>query len=79
MKRVFICTAGTRGLRICATNEIPVARKRGSSSAPDICLRNSGLNSPQTVETFTPTFSKTRPRITLITPPPPSGRSQALR
>ena len=31
-----------------------------------------GLNSPQTVETFTPTFSNTRPRITLMTPPPPS-------
>ena len=62
-KRVLKCAAGTRGLRRCATREIPVAKKRGSSSAPAICLRNSGENSPCTVETLTPTFSKTRPRI----------------
>ena len=62
-KRVLKCAAGTRGLRICATREMPVAKKRGSASAPGICVRNSGENSPMTVETLTPTFSKTRPRI----------------
>ena len=79
MKRVFMCTAGTRGLRRCATKLIPVAMKRGSASAPGICLRNSGENSPKTVETLTPTFSNTLPFMTDITPPPPSGRSQAVR
>jgi len=34
---------------------------------------------PKTVETLTPTFSNTRPRITDMTPPPPSGRVQAVR
>src|SRR5712675_1671258 len=32
-KRVFICTAGTFGLRICAISEMPDAQKRGSSAA----------------------------------------------
>ena len=58
---------------------MPLAQKRGSVSAPGICARNSGLNSPHTVETLTPTFSNTRPRITLITPPPPPGRGHAVR
>ena len=48
-------------------------------SAPGIWARNSGLNSPQTVETLTPTFSNTRPRITLIAPPPPPGRGHSVR
>ncbi len=69
--RVLKCTAGTRGLAMCATSETPEAQKRGSSAAPGMLPRNSSLNSPETVETFTPTFSNTRPRITLITPPPP--------
>ncbi len=81
-KRVFMCTAGTFGLRICAISEMPDAQNRGSSAAPGICARNSGANSPCTVEQCTPTFSNSRPRITLITPPPPgspvwSVRSQA--
>ena len=59
--RVLKCAAGTRGLRMCATRLMPQAQKRGSCSAPGICARNSGLNSPQTVETFTPTFSNTPP------------------
>ena len=62
-----------------ATREMPLAQNPPSPSAPGICLRNSGLNSPHTVETFTPTFSNTRPRMTEITPPPPPGRSQAWR
>ena len=43
-----------------------------ASAAPGICLRNSSEKAPWTVEMLTPTFSKTRPRITAITPPPPS-------
>jgi hypothetical protein len=82
--RVFICTAGTSGLCGCATRLMPEAQNRGSSAAPGTMPRNSGLNSPQTVETFTPTFSKTRPCMTLIAPPPPSmpsgvGRRQPRR
>ena len=32
--RVFMCTAGTCGLAMCATRLMPVAKKRGSSAAP---------------------------------------------
>ncbi len=45
---------------------MPDAQKRGSSSAPGISLRNSGANSPCTVEQCTPTFSNTRPCIIAI-------------
>ena len=85
MWRVFMCTAGTLGERMWATSEMPVAKKRGSCSAPGICLRNSGLNSPNTVETLTPTFSNTRPRMSDMVPPPrsspsgPASRCHALR
>ena len=34
MKRVFMCTAGTCGLRRWAISEMPDAQKRGSSDAP---------------------------------------------
>ena len=73
--RVFMWTAGTSGLCGWATRLMPVAKKRGSSAAPGIWARNSGENSPETVETLTPTFSNTRPCIRLITPPPPSEPS----
>ncbi len=78
-------TAGTCGLAMWATRLIPVAKKRGCfSSAPKIDLANSGEKVPPTVETFTPTFSKTLPFIWLRTPPPPadsvsSGRSHGVR
>ena len=59
-----MCTAGTCGLAMCATSEMPVAVNSGCSSlAPFTWLANCGLNSPATVETFTPTFSNTRPFI----------------
>ncbi len=74
-----MCAAGTSGERRCATSEMPLAQKRGSVSAPGIWARNSGANSPQTVETLTPTFSKTRPRIIAIVPPPPPSRTHGLR
>ena len=66
MCRVFMCTAGTSGERICATSEMPLAQKRGSAAAPGMSLRNSGENSPDTVEMLTPTFSNTRPRISAM-------------
>ena len=37
MKRVFMCTAGTCGLRGWMISEMPLAQKRGSSAAPGIC------------------------------------------
>src|SRR5262245_37299934 len=80
-----MCTAGTLGEHMCATSEMPVAKNRGSSAAPGIWWRNSGLNSPNTVETFTPTFSNTRPRMMAMTPPPrssppgPTSRRHGLR
>ena len=46
MWRVFMCAGGTCGERRCATSEMPLAQNRPSSSAPGICRRNSGLNSP---------------------------------
>ena len=70
--RVFMCTAGTLGFCGCAMSEMPEAQNSGCSSAPGICLRNSGANSPWTVEVWTPTFSNTRPVIRLMMPPPPS-------
>jgi hypothetical protein len=54
-----------------AISEMPDAQNRGSSAAPGISLRNSGANSPCTVEQCTPTFSNTRPLIIDMTPPPP--------
>ena len=54
-------------------SEMPDAQNRGSVSAPGISLRNSGANSPNTVETWTPTFSNTRPLSIDITPPPPGA------
>jgi hypothetical protein len=41
--------------------------------------RNSGANSPWTVETCTPTFSNTRPRIIAMTPPPPGPPVWSVR
>ena len=63
---------------------MPDAQNLGSSVAPGICERNSGLNSPCTVEQCTPTFSNSRPYIIDITPPPPglpvwSARSHGVR
>ena len=79
--RVFMCTVGTCGFQGCAISEMPLAQNRGSSSPPGICLRNSGENSPCTVEQCKPTFSNTRPDIIDITPPPPAplSRCQGVR
>ena len=54
--RVFICTAGTRGLCRCATRLMPEAQNAAFSSAPCIWLAKSGENTPETVETLTPNF-----------------------
>ena len=84
MWRVFMWTAGTCGERRCATSEMPLAQKPPLSPAPGICLRNSSLKVPNTVEMLTPTFSNTRPFITAMVPPPPSpppgsGRCHEVR
>ena len=66
------CAPSARcGLTGWAISDTPEAQKRGSSSAPGICLRNSGANSPCTVEVWMPAFSNTRPPIRLMVPPPP--------
>ena len=72
-KRVFMWAVGTCGLCGWTMSDTPEAQNRGSSSAPGICLRNSGANSPWTVEVWTPAFSNTRPCSRLATPPPPSA------
>ena len=64
---------------MCAISEMPEAKNRGSSAAPGISLRNSGANSPNTVETWTPTFSNTRPFIIAMTPPPPGAPLWSVR
>src|SRR5215207_7928254 len=74
-----MCTVGTCGFQGWAMSEMPAAQKRGSSSDPGIWPRNSGANSPCTVETWTPTFSKTRPFMRLMTPPPPGAPVWSLR
>jgi hypothetical protein len=48
----------------------------GSSSAPGIWARNSGENSPWTVEVWTPTFSNSRPFMIDMVPPPPAPSSR---
>ena len=69
--RVFMWTAGTCGFCGWMISEMPDAQKPGFSSAPGICLRNSSENSPWTVEVWTPAFSKTRPCMIDMVPPPP--------
>ena len=64
---------------MCATRLRPVAKKLGSSSAPGMLFANSGLNRPPTVETLTPTFSKTLPVIWPRTPPPPGSPVASVR
>src|SRR6185437_16493695 len=78
-QRVFMCAAGTCGLCGWAISETPEAQKRGSVSAPGMSLRNSGANSPCTVEQCTPTFSNTRPCIIAMTPPPPGWPVWSVR
>ena len=63
---------------MCATSEMPQATNRPSDcAAPATWLRACSLRTPQTWLTFTPTFSKTAPRIRRDSPPPcsrwPSG------
>lgn len=58
---------------------MPLAQNLGSASAPGISLRIVSENSPCTVEILTPTFSKTRPFITDISPPPPASRFHFVR
>ena len=60
-KRVFMWTVGTFGFHGWAMSEMPAAKKRGSSSEPGIWPRNSGSNSPWTVETWTPDLLEDAP------------------
>src|SRR5256712_1687477 len=87
-----MCTTGTNGFLGCRTSDTPVAKNglparssnfggrtsapRASGSAPG----GAGGNlSPCTAEKLHPAFSNSSPRSSLISPPPPPGRSQAVR
>ncbi len=78
-KRVFMCTAGTCGFQGWAMSDTPEAQKRGSTSAPGICLANSGAKLPCTVEAWMPAFSKTRPCSIAMVPPPPGSPVWSVR
>ena len=58
---------------------MPAAQKRGSSPAPGMFCAKSFEKVPKTVEMLTPTFSKTRPCMTDIVPPPASVPASAFR
>ncbi len=67
-----------------AMSEMLLDQKCGSRSAPWIVFAMSGENVPfKLVEVITPTFSNTRPFMTLITPPSSAriapGRVHGLR
>src|SRR5438132_2177486 len=87
-----MCTTGTNGFFGCRTSETPVAKKglparssnrggctsapRAAGSAPGGA---GGKLSPCTAEKLQPAFSNSSPRSSLISPPPPPGRSQPVR
>ena len=55
-------------------------RPQANHLSPSIfnCVRMASVTSPKTTEVFTPPFSNTVPfAITLVFPPPPSGRSHS--
>ena len=64
--------AGIFGLRMCATTEIPEAQYFPLLPAPRILDLNFFLNLPETVDLFTPTFSKIFPFNKVKDIPPPS-------
>ena len=69
-----MCAAGTCGLRGWAMRERPEAQNRPPDwSAPGICAAKASENVPKTSEKWTPTFSKTLPRIRPMRPPPRSS------
>src|SRR5438445_12473786 len=87
-----MCTTGTNGFFGCRTSETPAAENglpaRSSNfgdrtSAPRASGRApggaGGKLSPCTAEKLQPAFSNSSPRSSLISPPPPPGRSQAVR
>ena len=67
---------GNIGIERVAISEMPVAKNRPFSSAPG-SAGNSGPNAPNTVETWTPTFSNTSAGHHRI-PPPPPGSAPAI-
>ena len=77
--RVFICTAGTCGILHMGDQADAGGPEARILAAPFTCLAKSGEKAPCTVETCTPTFSNSRPRIMPITPPPWSSPGAAGR
>src|SRR5438067_7227467 len=85
-------TMGTNGFFGCSTSDTPVAKKglpvissgvggrtsspRAGGAAPGGAAGKLG---PCTAEKLQPAFSNSSPRSSLISPPPPPGRCQAVR
>src|SRR5437764_10609086 len=85
-------TMGTNGFFGCSTSDTPVAKKglpvissgvggrtsspRAGGAAPGGAAGKLG---PCTAEKLQPAFSNSSPRSSLISPPPPPGRSQPVR
>src|SRR2546423_8784744 len=87
-----MCTTGTKGFFGCRTSDTPAAENGlparssnfgGRTSAPRASGRApggaGGKLSPCTAEKLQPAFSNSSPRSSLISPPPPPGRSQPVR
>src|SRR5437763_14318943 len=85
-------TMGTNGFFGCRTRETPVAKKGFPAISPGAGGRTSspdaggtapggaaGKLGPCTAEKLQPAFSNSSPRSSLISPPPPPGRCQAVR
>ena len=69
---VLKCIAGILGFFMWATTEIPVAQYIPFFSAPKIFDLNFFGKTPETVDLFTPTLSKTFPPDKRYDVPPPS-------
>ena len=73
--RCSACSGAPPGRADCEDGrraKCPTPRSADRHSAPAISRANSGEKVPCTVETLTPIFSNTRPRMIDMTPPPPS-------
>ena len=68
---VLKCKEGIFGFLGCITTEIPEAQNFLLFDVPGICFENFLSKLPNTVDMFTPTFSKTLPSRKMEISPPP--------
>ena len=68
---VLKCKEGIFGFLGCITTEIPEAQNFLLFDVPGICFENFLSKLPNTVDMFTPTFSKTLPSRKIEISPPP--------